>query len=134
MENAAIGKNKNRPQEALGQKRSYKLRKWKTKACLWIKKTGDQIIKAGEALGRKLLKARVNWVSVLALVILANMAEKGAMDNISQLKWLIESCIRLIEWGVGLIHNLLDWVINLPIFDFGIFEMFGDWVKQIFSL
>lgn len=117
-------------QEALGQSKGYKISNWvKTKLCPFVKTAMEDVWQEAKALGRSLSKIHINWVVILALVILANMAKNGAMDDMPNLKWLLESAMRLIEWVIGLLRNLLKWVMDLP--GLGIFK---DWVKYIFAL
>ena len=124
---------KSEKQEALGRSKYYKISNWaKTKAWPLVKKVADKVCQGAKALGRSLSKIRINWVAILALVILANMAKNGVMDDMPNLKWLLESAMRLIEWGIGLLRNMLKWVMDLP--GLGIFEWFENWVKGIFAL
>ena len=112
-----------------------KFQDWsKTKLFPWLNKTGNSIVNALEAFGRRLLKIRVSWVAILAFVILASMAQNGNLDKMPELKWLIESSVRLIEWFVGLIRQFIKWTIDFPKLDFGIFEMFNEWIKEIFAV
>lgn len=124
---------KSETQDALGQSKYYKISNWaKTKVWPLIKKAADKVCQGAKALERSLSKIHINWVVILALVILANMAKNGAMDDMPNLKWLLESAMRLIEWGIGLLRNLLKWAVDFP--GIGVFEWFENWVKNIFAL
>lgn len=112
----------------------YKIGNWvKTKVWPVIEKAASKACQGAKALGRSLSNIHINWVAILAFVILVNLAKNGAMDdNMPNLKWLIESAMRLIEWAIGLLRSLLKWaiwVMDLP--GLGIFT---DWVKYIFAL
>lgn len=124
---------KSEKQEALGRSKYHKISNWaKTKLWPLVKKWADKVWQCAKALERSLSKIHINWLVILALVILANMAKNGAMDDMPNLKWLLESAMRLIEWGIGLVCNLLKWVMDLP--GLGIFEWFENWVRDIFAL
>ena len=120
-------------QEALGQSKGYKISNWvKTKLCPFVKTAMENVWHEAKALGRSLSRVHISWLAILALVILANMAKNGAMDDMPNLKWLLESTMRLIEWGIGLLRNLLKWVFDLS--GLNIFDWFENWVKTIFAL
>lgn len=124
---------KREKQEALEQSKYYKIINWaKTNVWPLVKMTADKILQGADALCRSLSKVRISWLAILALVILANMAKNGMMDDMPNFKWLLESAMRLIEWGIGLLRNLLKWVMKFP--GFGIFEWFENWVASMFAL
>ena len=79
----------------------------KTKLFPWLNKAGNSFVNALERAGRRLLRVRINWLAILAFIVLSYMAEKGMLDQMPEVKWLIESSVRLAEWFVGLIHNNL---------------------------
>ena len=127
---------KSENQEALRQSKCYKVSNWaKTKLCPFVKTAMENVWQEAKGLGRSISKIHINWVVILALVILANMAKNGAMEDMPNLKWLLESAMRLIEWGIGLLRNLLKWAVDfMDLPGFGIFDWFKNWVMNVFAL
>lgn len=127
---------KSEKQEALGRSKYHKISNWaKTKLWPVIEKAASNICHGAKALGRSLSSIHISWVAILALVILANMAKNGEVDNMPNLKWLLESAMRLIEWGIGLLRNLLKLAVDfMDLPGFGIFDWFKNWVMNVFAM
>lgn len=123
-------------QEALGQRKWYKFKNWyQTKALPVLK---NALASVGKAIKNM---PGLNWGAVLVMVVLAHMAKNGIMEDMPNIKWLVESTVRLIDWCFGLIRGLFEWVVGtaeselFSITDiFGILEMLTNWMKEIFAL
>jgi hypothetical protein len=62
------------------------------------------------------------------------MAQNGMMDGMPELKWLLESTVRIIEWAIGLVHKFFKWGLNLPVPKLGVFETLNEWIRAMFAL
>lgn len=138
--NVAIAKmvanEENMSQEALGQNKWFRFTNWtKTKAFPWMKEKAKKVDSAVKNIDIKLPRIRISWVTILAVIILATMAKNGMLDEMPNLKWLLETTIRMVEWLIGVVRSLLEWVIELPTPKFfGIGEMFQDWMRNMFAI
>lgn len=127
---------KSNTQEALGQSKIYKFKNWyKNKVLPVQKKAVASVKKAFKKI------PCLNWGAILVLVILSYMAQKGIMDDMPNIKWLLESTVRLVDWLFGLIRSICEWTIGVLDSEvanatdfFGIMEKFVNWMKGIFAL
>ena len=126
----------NEKQEALGQSKCYKVRNLaNTKVWPVIEKAVSKVCQGAKALGQSLSDIHISWVAILALVILVNMAKNGKMEDMPNLKWLLESAMRLTEWAIGMLRSLLKWAVDfMDLPGFGIFDWFKNWVMNVFAL
>ena len=75
---------------------------------------------------------RINYMSLIAALLLVMTSEAGMLDNFPALQWLAGAEMRLWNWFSGLFMNLSNWIfentseIRIPILS-DIFE----WAKYI---
>ena len=123
-------------QENLRRNKSNKFKNWyKNKVLPVLKKAVASVKKAFKKI------PCLNWGAILVLVILYYMAQKGIMDDMPNIKWLLESTVRLVDWLFGLIRSICEWAIGVLDSEvanatdfFGIMEKFVNWMKGIFAL
>ena len=120
--------NQNRKQSKFGNW-------WKTKAMPWLMDVFNQINMAMSKIRLPSLR------TILLLVILAYMANNGALKEMPNTQWLVESSVRLIEgifgafrWIVEMVVEMLDSQFVDAIDIFGIIEFLSNIVKTIFAL
>ena len=122
-------------QEMLGQSKWRKLQdSFKENTWPRLQRAGSSVFSTSRTAGKRIARARINWLAIFAIVVLAYMAQNGMLDGIPELKWLIESTIRLMEWLIGLIHKFFRWGLNLPVPKLGVIEMLNKWLRAIFAL
>ena len=122
-------------QECLGQRKWWKLKdSFEEKAWPRLQQAGSSVFATGRTAGKRIARAKINWLAILAIVVLVYMAQNGMMDSMPELKWLIESTVRLIEWAIGLVHKFFRWGLNLPMPKLGVFEMLNEWLRAMFAL
>ena len=133
-----IGKDINQEkitQEALGQRKLNKLFNW------WNTRAYPALETGYKKLLAEIANIRINWGGILVMVILVIMAQNGAMDNMPNLKWFVESAMRLTEWCLNLLRSFIDWFVNfldskfVNMFDIlGILEWAKNFLRDIFAL
>ena len=77
---------------------------------------------------------KMTFVGCLAPVILYMLAENGYMDGMPQLKWLISTEVRLVEWLISVFKSLIDFIVNDLTNPLNLFPGFQDWMKYIFGV
>ena len=77
---------------------------------------------------------KMTFVGCLALVILYMLAENGYMDGMPQLKWLISTEVRLVEWLISVFKSLIDFIVNDLPNPLNLFPGFQDWMEYIFGV
>jgi len=127
---------KNKKQETLGQSKWGKFGNWwNTKAEPWMCERFKELDKVLSNIHLPSMK------TILVLVVLAYLANSGALDEMPNVKWMVECSVRLIEWIFGAFRWLVEQVINMldskfvNIVDiFGINEMLSNFMKMIFGM
>lgn len=114
----------------------HKFTSWTTDVAFpWILEKGKGVCNAVKGIAIRLPKfGKINWVGVLAIIILANMASNGMLDEMPNIKWLIETTIRLAEWLIGLLREFMKWLIELPKFTFFNIEGLENWLRNMFTI
>lgn len=75
---------------------------------------------------------RISYSAILALVVLGFLANKGLLDNVPNLKWFIESALRLVDALFGFLRGFLEWVFKQePI---GVIKPFFEWARTIWGM
>ena len=123
-------------QEALGQNKRGKFSDWwKNKAEPWMEERFKE-------LNAVLCNIRLPGMkSILVLVILVYLANSGALDEMPNVKWMVECSVRLIEvifgafrWLVEQVVGILDSKIVETIDILGINELLSNFMKHIFGM
>lgn len=108
---------------------------WKNKAMPWIRARFEKL----NSLGRDSHPTRLSTVLVLA--ILVYMTNNGEFDDMPNAKWMVECCVRVMEYIFGafrwivehLIHVLDSEFVNI-IDIFGLNEILSNIMKAIFGM
>lgn len=101
----------------------------------WISEKGKSALNAVKGINIRLPKlGKINWVGILVIVVLANMADNGMLDEIPNLKWFVETTVRLLEWIIGLLREFLKWLIELPKFTIFSIEGLENWFRNMFAI
>ena len=127
---------KSKKQENLGQSKWGMLSGWwKKKAKPWMKARFNE-------LNKLLCNIRLPSIkTILLLVVLVYMANSGAMDEMPNMKWLVECSVRLAEvifgafrWVVEQVIGMLDSNIVENMDIFGITDWLSNFMKYIFGM
>ena len=95
----------------------------------WANKILDKMKIGVQKIQSSASRIRINWLSILVIIILANMAQKGMLDEMPNIKWLVESAVRGFDWLMGLFRELMKWLVEFPYFN-----ILDDFFKNIFAL
>lgn len=114
----------------------HKFASWTTNVAFpWILEKGKGVCNAVKGIAIRLPKfGKVNWVGILVIIILANMASNGMLDEMPNVKWLIETTVRLVEWLIGLLREILKCLIELPKFTLFDIEGLENWLRNMFAI
>lgn len=115
MENNKLITSTNIQIDAKGPSRkvSTKVKNWLTNSLVPAFKNvcQNQVIPAIESMCRGLARcARVSWVAILAFAILWVMCQNGLLDDLPNLRWLVQASGNLIDWVFGLIRSIISWI------------------------
>ena len=108
---------------------------WKNKAEPWLEARFAE-------LNKLLCNIRLpSMKTILVLVVLVYLSNSGALEEMPNVKWMIECSVRLIEvifgafrWLVEQVIGMLDSQIVETIDIFGINELLSNFMKHIFGM
>ena len=126
----------NMKQEALGRNKSEKFCDW------WKNKAKPWMAARFAELNKMLCNIKLpSMKTILVLVALVYLANTGALDEMPNVKWMVECSVRLIEvvfgafrWLVETVIGMLDSQIVETVDIFGINELLSNFMKHIFGM
>jgi len=127
---------KEHKQEALSKSKWGKFTNWwTTKAEPWLEARFNELNVAFSKIRLPSMR------SILVLVVLVYLANSGALDEMPNVKWLVECSVRLIEVIFGAFRWLVEQVIGMLDSNFvdaidilGLNELLSNFMKHIFGM
>ena len=127
---------KNMKQEALGQSKWGKFTDW------WKNKAEPWLTKRFSELNALLCKISLpSMKAILVLAVLVYLSNNGVLDEMPNVKWMLDCTVRLVEvifgafrWIVEQVIGVLDSQVVDTIDIFGINELLSNFMKHIFGM
>lgn len=133
----SIGKINNNISVASQFNRLQKVRKIFEKFCAKARdfiKTASPIVRHIGLSFRTVLLwiIRINYMSLIAALLLVMTSEAGMLDNFPALQWLAGAEMRMWNWFSGLLMDLANWIfVNTPEIRIPILSDILDWANYI---
>lgn len=101
---------------------------WPSIQKFWTESFVPGISAFGHALWRG---ARLSWVAVLAFAILWLMSQNGLLDELPNIKWMVQASGNIIDWVFGLLRSFVSWLAHI---DFWLPNEFETWFREMMAV